>query len=179
MSENSEVRTFDFDGLYSRNYEKIFRFLMSKGASREEAEEICQETFIKVLHHWEDFDSSKGNESAWMITIAKNQFYDLIRKKNSTQNKEIGNSQKFIESIAQDERKNEDESFQLDLLKESVENLPALEKNIIQLRYIKKHTIKETAELLGISVRTVNRKTYASLTVLRMRLQRSDFGLEI
>ncbi|PJZ53328.1 RNA polymerase sigma factor [Leptospira adleri] len=179
MNDISKGRVFDFDGLYSRNYEKIFRFLRGKGASEEEAEEVCQETFIKVLHHWENFDSSKGSESSWMITIAKNQFYDLMRKKNSAQKREIENSQNIIESIVQDDKEDEDEKFRLDLLKESVESLPSLEKNIIQLRYIKKHTIKETAELLGISVRTVNRKTYASLTVLRMRLQKSDFGFGI
>ncbi|MBM9577707.1 sigma-70 family RNA polymerase sigma factor [Leptospira sp. 201903070] len=176
MGENSEVRTFDFDELYSKNYDKIFRFLLGKGASQEEAEEVCQETFIKVLHHWESFDPSKGNVSSWMITIAKNQFFDLMRKKNSTQGKEIENSQEYIESIAQAKAKNEDEKNRLDLLKDTVESLPPLEKEIIQLRFMKKYTIKETSEQLGISVRTVNRKTYASLTILRMKLQGSDFG---
>ncbi|EKR65645.1 sigma-70 region 2 [Leptospira weilii str. 2006001853] len=178
MSQNSESQIFDFDGLYSRNYEKIYRFLLSKGASKEEAEETCQETFIKVLNNWEKFDPSKGNETSWMLTIAKNQFLDLIRKKGASEKREVENSHKILESISKKEIEYEEDNHQLDLLNASVESLPHLEKTIIMLRFLGKYTIKETAEKLGISVRTVNRKTYSSLTVLRKKLQNSNFDFE-
>ncbi|EMF82956.1 sigma-70 region 2 [Leptospira weilii serovar Topaz str. LT2116] len=178
MSQNSESQIFDFDGLYSRNYEKIYRFLLSKGASKEEAEETCQETFIKVLNNWEKFDPSKGNETSWMLTIAKNQFLDLIRKKGASEKREVENSHKVLEFISKKEIEYEEDKYQLDLLNASVESLPHLEKTIIMLRFLGKYTIKETAEKLGISVRTVNRKTYSSLTVLRKKLQNSNFDFE-
>ncbi|KXZ33409.1 RNA polymerase subunit sigma-70 [Leptospira santarosai] len=174
MSQNSESQIFDFDGIYSRNYKKIYLFLLNKGASKEEAEEICQETFIKVLNHWDKFDPSKGNETSWMVTIAKNQFLDSVRKKESSQ--EVKNSHQILEFISNQQIEYEEEDkHQLDLLNASLESLPYLEKNIIVLRFLRKCTIKETAEKLGISVRTVNRKTYASLTVLRKKLQKSSF----
>ncbi|EMM99934.1 sigma-70 region 2 [Leptospira noguchii str. 1993005606] len=100
MSQNSESQIFDFDGLYSRNYEKIYRFLLSKGASKEEAEEICQETFIKVLRHWEKFDPSKGNETSWILTIAKKQFLDVVKKKGTIEKRELADSQKVLEIIS-------------------------------------------------------------------------------
>ncbi|EMY14377.1 sigma-70 region 2 [Leptospira weilii str. Ecochallenge] len=178
MSQNSESQIFDFDGLYSRNYEKIYRFLLSKGASKEEAEETCQETFIKVLNNWEKFDPSKGNETSWMLTIAKNQFLDLIRKKGASEKREVEDSHKVLEFISKKEIEYEEDKHQLDLLNASVESLPHLEKTIIMLRFLEKYTIKETAEKLGISIRTVNRKTYASLTVLRKKLQNSNFDFE-
>ncbi|AXR59502.1 RNA polymerase sigma factor [Leptospira mayottensis] len=178
MSQNSESQIFDFDGLYSRNYKKIYRFLLSKGASKEEAEETCQETFIKVLNHWDKFDPSKGNETSWMLTIAKNQFLDLIRKKGSFEKREVENSHQVLEFISKKEIEYEEDKHQLDLLNASLENLPHLEKNIIILRFLRNYTIKETAEKLGISVRTVNRKTYVSLTFLRKKLQNSNFDFE-
>ncbi|RHX95545.1 sigma-70 family RNA polymerase sigma factor [Leptospira yasudae] len=178
MSRSFEEQTFDFDGLYSRNYEKIYRFLLSKGASVEEAEEVCQETFIKVLRHWGNYDPEKGNETSWIITIAKNQFLDLVKKKNTVQNKEIDNSQSYLEAVATAKKKSEEEDEQLDLLRKEVEQLPELERKIIRFRFMQKCTIQETANSLGISVRTVNRKTYASLQVLRMKLQRADFAFE-
>ncbi|EQA64291.1 RNA polymerase sigma factor [Leptospira alexanderi] len=178
MSQNSESQIFDFDGLYSRNYEKIYRFLLSKGASKEEAEETCQETFIKVLNNWEKFDPSKGNETSWMLTIAKNQFLDLIRKKGTSEKREVEDSHKVLEFISKKEIEYEEDKYQLDLLNASVESLPHLEKTIIMLRFLEKYTIKETAEKLGISTRTVNRKTYASLTILRKKLQNSNFDFE-
>ncbi|WP_078130551.1 RNA polymerase sigma factor [Leptospira alexanderi] len=178
MSQNSESQIFDFDGLYSRNYEKIYRLLLSKGASKEEAEETCQETFIKVLNNWEKFDPSKGNETSWMLTIAKNQFLDLIRKKGTSEKREVEDSHKVLEFISKKEIEYEEDKYQLDLLNASVESLPHLEKTIIMLRFLEKYTIKETAEKLGISARTVNRKTYASLTILRKKLQNSNFDFE-
>lgn len=178
MSQNSESQIFDFDGLYSRNYEKIYRFLLSKGASKEEAEETCQETFIKVLNNWDKFDPSKGNETSWMFTIAKNQFLDLIRKKDTSEKREVENSHKVSEFISKKEIEYEEDKHQLDLLNASLENLPHLEKNIIILRFLRNYTIKETAEKLGISARTVNRKTYVSLIFLRKKLQNSNFDFE-
>lgn len=135
MSQNSESQIFDFDGLYSRNYEKIYRFLLSKGASKEEAEETCQETFIKVLNNWEKFDPSKGNETSWMLTIAKNQFLDLIRKKGASEKREVEDSHKVLEFISKKEIEYEEDKHQLDLLNASVESLPHLEKTIIMLRF--------------------------------------------
>ncbi|ABJ75214.1 RNA polymerase sigma factor [Leptospira borgpetersenii] len=178
MSQNSESQIFDFDGLYSRNYEKIYRFLLSKGASKEEAEETCQETFIKVLNNWDKFDPSKGNETSWMFTIAKNQFLDLVRKKGTSEKREVENSHKVLEFISKKEIEYEEDKHQLDLLNASLENLPHLEKNIIILRFLRNYTIKETAEKLGISARTVNRKTYVSLIFLRKKLQNSNFDFE-
>ncbi|UOG29786.1 RNA polymerase sigma factor [Leptospira noguchii] len=178
MSQNSESQIFDFDGLYSRNYEKIYRFLLSKGASKEEAEEICQETFIKVLRHWEKFDPSKGNETSWILTIAKNQFLDVVKKKGTIEKRELADSQKVLEIISKKETEYEEDSYQLNLLNASVESLPQLEKNIIVLRFLRKYTIKETADKLGISVRTVNRKTFATLTVLRKKLEALNFDFE-
>ncbi|EKQ91852.1 sigma-70 region 2 [Leptospira borgpetersenii str. UI 09149] len=172
------LKIFDFDGLYSRNYEKIYRFLLSKGASKEEAEETCQETFIKVLNNWDKFDPSKGNETSWMFTIAKNQFLDLIRKKDTSEKREVENSHKVLEFISKKEIEYEEDKHQLDLLNASLENLPHLEKNIIILRFLRNYTIKETAEKLGISARTVNRKTYVSLIFLRKKLQNSNFDFE-
>ncbi|EMF99508.1 sigma-70 region 2 [Leptospira borgpetersenii str. 200701203] len=177
MSQNSESQIFDFDGLYSRNYEKIYRFLLSKGASKEEAEETCQETFIKVLNNWDKFDPSKGNETSWMFTIAKNQFLDLIRKKDTSEKREVENSHKVLEFISKKEIEYEEDKHQLDLLNASLENLPHLEKNIIILRFLRNYTIKETAEKLGISARTVNRKTYVSLIFLRKKLTKLEFRL--
>ncbi|XDD51190.1 RNA polymerase sigma factor [Leptospira sp. WS92.C1] len=177
MRQISENQIFDFEGLYARNYDKVYRFLISKGASQEVADEVCQETFIKVLKNWDHFDDAKGSEISWIITIAKNQYLDWIKKTSTSEKREIFGAQDFIESIAENQKIDEQEKWLLDLLNQSIEGLPMVEKSIIMLRFIKKYTIKETADQLGISVRTVNRKTLASLTVLRLKLQRLGVSL--
>lgn len=100
------------------------------------------------------------------------------KKKDTVEKRELGDSQKVLEIISKKETEYEEDRYQLDLLNASVESLPQLEKNIIVLRFLRKYTIKETADKLGISVRTVNRKTFATLTVLRKKLEALNFDFE-
>lgn len=100
------------------------------------------------------------------------------KKKGTIEKRELADSQKVLEVISKKETEYEEDKHQLDLLNASVESLPQLEKSIIVLRFLRKYTIKETADKLGISVRTVNRKTFATLTVLRKKLEALNFDFE-
>lgn len=157
---------------------KFIGFFLVKGLPKKRQKKFARKLLSRSLRHWEKFDPSKGNETSWMLTIAKNQFLDMIKKKDTVEKRELGDSQKVLEIISKKETEYEEDRYQLDLLNASVESLPQLEKNIIVLRFLRKYTIKETADKLGISVRTVNRKTFATLTVLRKKLEALNFDFE-
>src|SRR4051812_3816983 len=69
----------DFDDLYRRDWARLCRFLFVLGATWEEACDVAQDTYMKLL---EDFDCIERPE-AWVRTAAKNRLFDLRRKRRA------------------------------------------------------------------------------------------------
>lgn len=77
--------------IYRENAALIYRYLLSIGCLQQEAEDIIQETFVKALL---TIDSFRGEckLSVWLCQIAKNTWYDYLKK----QKREINNQQEDI-----------------------------------------------------------------------------------
>ncbi|MCR4803020.1 MAG: sigma-70 family RNA polymerase sigma factor [Lachnospiraceae bacterium] len=72
--------------LYEQTYQSIYVYLLSIVQNKEEAEDLLQETFIRVRLYVDRY-SDQGKPLAWMFTIARNLAYMRLRelKKNSFQ----------------------------------------------------------------------------------------------
>ncbi|EKR08968.1 sigma-70, region 4 [Leptospira interrogans serovar Icterohaemorrhagiae str. Verdun HP] len=60
-------------------------------------------------------------------------------------------------------------------IKDTIESLPEPEKSIILYKELKKKTLKETAQVLGISERTVSRRLISAISLLRTKLEQQGF----
>jgi RNA polymerase sigma-70 factor, ECF subfamily len=73
-----------WDELFDLHYAAAARFIfqLSSNFSREDAEEICQETFLSVIRH---IDSFQGNcqLQTWIFRIARNKARDFCQKQNA------------------------------------------------------------------------------------------------
>lgn len=75
----------DIYRLIKKDLSLIYKYLISIGASKEDSEDIIQETFIKT---YENIDILiDGNIKAWMLKVSINKFYTLYKK--SKVNKKI------------------------------------------------------------------------------------------
>lgn len=72
--------TIAFEKLFQKYHKKLYAFLFHLLHSKEDAEEIVQETFIKIWEKREDFIEGYSFNS-FLFTIAKNAFLNLNRKK--------------------------------------------------------------------------------------------------
>ncbi|MBV9126502.1 MAG: sigma-70 family RNA polymerase sigma factor [Verrucomicrobia bacterium] len=70
-----------WDALFDRYYPVAARFIfqLSAGFSREDTEEICQETFLAVVRHLDDFDGRSAFQT-WLLRIATNKAFDHRQK---------------------------------------------------------------------------------------------------
>ncbi len=70
-----------WDGLFDRYYPVAFRFVfqLSGDFSREDAEEICQETFVAVVRSLNTFDGRSAFQT-WLLRIASNKAFDFRSK---------------------------------------------------------------------------------------------------
>lgn len=121
---------------------------------REDAEDILQSVYLKVLEGRAKFDA-KSTFKTWLFSVIRFTTIDELRKKKSRE-KAFANI-KFEEvSITIDEsfvNKNENEDKYVDF-KEMLNILPDRQKEILLLVFYHEHSIAEASEIMGISVGT-------------------------
>jgi RNA polymerase sigma factor (sigma-70 family) len=133
----------------------------------EVAEDVLQETFIKIWNSAEHYDSSKGRLFTWMINVARNLSIDKLRSKdfrNTNKNQDIENNVDFIDA----EKKI---SFNSDVvgLRDMVNALKPEFFDVLDLVYFRGFTHVEAAEALNIPLGTV--KTRIRMAVMELRKQ--------
>lgn len=129
------------------------------------AEDLLQETFVKIWNSFHSFDSQKGRLFTWMANIARNLAIDKVRSKdfkNNSKNQDIENTVNFI-----DERRNTSQNPETLGVKELVEKLKPEQKSILDLVYFKGYTHVEVAEELGIPLGTVKTRLRMAIITLR------------
>lgn len=129
------------------------------------AEDLLQETFIKIWNAADSYDSSKGHLFTWMMRIAHNLCIDKLRSKdykNSIKNQDLENNVDFI-----DEQK--EVTFNADLLglKDMVNALKPELHSVLNMVYFKGYTHVEAAEELHLPVGTV--KTRIRMAIIELR----------
>ncbi len=165
-----------FNLLVKNNLTMILNFVYRFVYDVNLAEDITQETFIKIWKNIKKFDESK-NLKTWMFTIAKNTAIDFIRKKkiipfSSFENNETNDT--FIDQI-QDEKINlieeiikDDQSSQLS---KYITQLNTNQQLVIYLYYYEKMSFREIAELLNISINTIKSQHLRAIASLRQRVK--------
>ncbi|HXI01069.1 MAG TPA: sigma-70 family RNA polymerase sigma factor [Sphingobacteriaceae bacterium] len=148
--------------MYSASlYGVIHRIIQSE----EIAEDLLQDTFVKIWNSFPSFDSSKGRLFTWMVNIARNLAIDKIRSKefrNQSKNQDIENSVNSIDTYKATFINPDTVG-----VKELVEKLKPEQKTILDLVYFKGYTHVEASEELGIPLGTV--KTRLRMAILSLR----------
>ncbi|MDE6565154.1 MAG: sigma-70 family RNA polymerase sigma factor [Muribaculaceae bacterium] len=168
-----------FDVLLSRHKTKLFNYILQIVRDRDLADDIFQETFVKVIitirqGRYKDF----GKFSAWLSRIARNLAIDSFRADKSeggisadTSDYDILNRRELSEDTIED--------VIIDLQIENdvralIDELPESQKEVLTMRYYKDMSFKEIAEQTGVSINTsLGRMRYAILNLRRMAKERS------
>ena len=167
-----------FDELLARNQEKLFIYIMFVVREHDIADDIFQETFVKVitkLQQKQYVDS--GKFSFWLTRIAHNVIMDWYRAHQNehivepTENNDLTNLKGA--SVLDTYRESEiiNEQVLLDV-KKMVNNLPASQREVVFMRFYQQLSFKEIAELTNVSINTaLGRMRYAIINMRRMAKQ--------
>jgi len=129
------------------------------------AEDVLQETFVKIWHSFSSYSTDKGRLFTWMVNIARHLAIDKLRSKdfkNQNKNQELENNVTFI-----DEQRNTVYKPELLGIKDLVQTLKPEQKLILELVYFKGYTHVEAADELGIPLGTI--KTRLRMAILQLR----------
>ncbi len=135
----------------------IHKYLIRLGCSKDDAEDIIQDTFYKALKYIDGIQAEKL--SSWLFKVAINKYYDLCRKNNRHVYLNI-DEEIFKESLS-DSKLVEDFILDIEKKKEILKILNLISnthKNLLLFKYDMNLSYKEIAELLDINENTV--KTY-------------------
>jgi len=129
------------------------------------AEDVLQETFVKIWHSFSSYNTEKGRLFTWMVNIARNLAIDKIRSKdfkNQHKNQEIENTVNAI-----DEQNSTVYKPELMGIKDLVDTLKPEQKSIIDLVYFKGYTHVEAADELGVPLGTIKTRLRMGIQQLR------------
>lgn len=131
------------------------------------AEDIVQETFIKLWKSGKSFDSIKALK-AYLYTITRNGCLDMIRTRNRMDNRHqqaTAGSEEATEPVLAAIIRAES----IALIYQAVKAMPAKTQEIFILSYREGMTVSEIAAYLGMNVKAVKKQKYKALVALRGR----------
>jgi RNA polymerase sigma-70 factor (ECF subfamily) len=150
-------------------YADIYSYLRRLCGSAADAEDLTQQTFLKV---WSSLDSFKGRSrfSTWLYRIAHNTYVDFQRR-NAGNNRDRS-YQWWAECIDENPGPfaNVAERQLARRLYETVDQLDEDKRSIVHLHYYQGLSIRETAKVLGIATSTVKYRLREVLKILRIQI---------
>ena len=164
-----------FDLLLSRNQQNVFSYIIFVVHDRETAEDIFQDTFLKVIARLQEGRyTNSGKFGAWVMRIAHNAIMDWYRDQSSrcivktTKDNDLSNIggediiEGNIESTYVNNQVMSDVRRLLDLL-------PPVQREVVFMRYYQKLSFKEIADTTSVSINTaLGRMRYALMNMRRI-----------
>ena len=164
-----------FDLLLSRNQSKLFSYILFVVHEQDLANDIFQETFVKVITKLQEgryIDS--GKFSAWIMRIAHNVIMDWYRDNRAKNIVETSDDNDLSNVTGNDitdfniEDRYVNEQVLRDV-KKMMNLLPPTQREIVFMRFYQEMSFKEIAETTGVSTNTaLGRMRYAILNMRRM-----------
>jgi RNA polymerase sigma-70 factor, ECF subfamily len=141
--------------LYDHYVERIYRFILFKVSSVEDAEDISAEVFLKSWQYIRNTDKKIGNLNALLYKMARNAVIDYYR--NKRRNELPMSDQSQYENIM--EQRNLEEEIDVKIgvnnIEKYLDQLKDEYREVVILRYIEQYSVNEIAEILNKSTSNI------------------------
>lgn len=167
--------------LIERHEKKIFSYILLSVKNKELAEDLFQETFIKVINTIRSGAyQEKGKFVQWVMRIANNLKIDYFRKEQRMplfENNEDFDIFDLIDSVEPSaEEKIIREQIYEDVLS-VVHLLPDEQREVLEMRIYQDISFKEISEMTGVSINTALGRMRYALINLRKIIKEKDLAL--
>lgn len=163
-----------FDALLARYQNRLYRYLVRLTANPAAAEDLFQETWLKVITRIHRYDERRPFEP-WLFSVARNLAIDHLRKATpeSLDEPSEGGEPKIarLGTEEPDSLERMLERERLGLLERKLKELPALYREALSLRFEEEMTFEEIAEVFSAPVSTVKSRVQRALSTLRTRMK--------
>ena len=155
---------------------ELFRLALRITLNRVEAEDIVQDTLIKVWDRrfeWESIDSIQ----AYSLTVCRNLSLDRLRKKENSNDslEDVNIAEPVASSNPQDRMIQED---RVSLVRQIIDSLPEKQRSCMQLRDFEGKSYKEIAQVLDITEEQVKVNIFRARQMVKQKyLKLDNYGL--
>ena len=155
---------------------ELFRLALRITLNRVEAEDIVQDTLIKVWDRrfeWESIDSIE----AFSLTVCRNLSLDRLRKKENSNDslEDVNVAEPVASSNPQDRMIQED---RVSLVRQIIDSLPEKQRSCMQLRDFEGKSYKEIAQVLDITEEQVKVNIFRARQMVKQKyLKLDNYGL--
>lgn len=163
-----------FELLVRRHTPELYQFALRLTRSSMAAEDVVQETFLKVYTSADSFDP-KRRFKPWLFTVAANKARDQLRRRSRRRevpfdaqiNNDQNAKQRYLDLLMGDSAA-PDEDLLVDekrrLVRAVVEEMPDKLAEVLVLAYYHRFPYKEIGEILGIPLGTVKSRLHAAVS---------------
>ena len=141
----TSVNHDDFDAVYVEYVDAIYRFLYRRLGNREDAEDLTSEVFVKASREL-DMTRSQASIASWLFTVARNQLADHWRR-----HYRLGALLPFDDELAQSADEDLPEGNGEKQIELVLAALPDRYRTVLELRFLRRLSTRETAELMGVN----------------------------
>lgn len=174
-----------FDELLARNQQKLFNYIMFMVHNQEQANDIFQDTFVKIIVKLQQGNyTNSGKFSYWMTRIAHNVIMDWYRMQKGEHIVEP-NADNDLSNLGGQEVLELNREMQLinsqimNDVRHMMDSLPTAQREVVYMRMYQDLSYKEIAEITGVSINTaLGRMRYAILNLRRMA-KKHDITLNV
>lgn len=157
--------------------EKLYHMAYRMLNNRQEAEDVVQDTFLRVYNNLERYDDTM-KFSTWIYRIATNLCIDRLRKRKPIYSLDAESSEyeglDGYSMIPSDNRTPESELLLSEtqrIIHQAIDTLPPKYKTVMILRYIHELSLQEVGDILDMPVTTIKTRVHRGREFLRKKLE--------
>jgi len=138
------------------------------------AEDIVQETFLKLWNSASTFDAGKGSLRAWLLTSVRNRAIDQLRGRGAHERREM--DLESAESVhaagaGPDPWREVSAAMERDTVRDAMARLPVEQRQAVELAFYGGYTYREIAEIARVPLSTVKGRMRLALEKLHSYLE--------
>lgn len=157
---------------------RIRSFILKRCGNADLADDLTQDVLLRIHKSRHTFDPNRGEFSSWALRIAQNVLSTDYKKRKTRDEQSMAPeiSENIPDTI--NPGSEVDQKNLLSQIKSAIECLPEPERTVIINKEIKNKKLSETANELGVTVRTVSRRLLSAYDLLRTELSKRSITPE-
>lgn len=157
--------------LYDRHVNLLMGLALRILGSREDAEEVVQETFVHVWRNARMYDAGRSAVSTWLVMVARSRAIDRLRSGRAVdrtlqtlegQLRVVDTSSRALSTVLSVERRHR--------VRAELERLPPEQRQVLEMAFFAGLTQSEIAAAAGLPLGTVKTRTLLAMKKLRAAL---------